>query len=480
MRASPRSARQPSLRRRFALWFGLPFICGAVVLRLAYCQATIDTLGRDVDELLWSRLGGVRTLERLQPELPLARELEPDGRLMPPLPAATKRSIRLVPWLSGPQVDAGRLPWFAGVWRTSGEPVDSIGLPSALAFAPEWAARAGTIWTTADGRHRLAATAGGHDTVCITGIEMRDLEAAVRQVAWFEALTFVLWVPVVLTVAWLMLERLLGPLAGIVATARRIRGGRFDERIDPARADSEFHEVATTINSMLDRLGEIRESQTRFNADLAHQLMNPVHAILLEAEGTARRADTPADLAAVAERTGILARRIESLCEVMLAYSRSAALDPARLQPLDLEPIVCDAISRLASRAAARAVTIEPPDRGAVVRGDRQLLEEVFVNLVANAVEHSPAEAAVEVQVEDDVAGCRVHVVDHGRGVAEAELPHLFERFHSGKPAGGHGIGLALSRMIMKSHGGDLVHAATPTGGATFTASFPRGGPRAG
>ena len=64
-------------------------------------------------------------------------------------------------------------------------------------------------------------------------------------------------------------------------------------------------------------------------------------------------------------------------------------------------------------------------------------------------------------------------VIDHGQGVSAEELPHLFERFHTGTPEGGHGVGLALSRLIMRSHGGDLEHERTPGGGATFVLHFP-------
>jgi two-component system OmpR family sensor kinase len=261
----------------------------------------------------------------------------------------------------------------------------------------------------------------------------------------------------------------LKPLAGIAATARRIRGGHFEERIDPTRADEEFQELAGTINEMLDRLEAIRVSQSRFNADVAHQLLNPVHAILLEADASGASADRASSL----ERIGGLARRIEGLCEVLLAYSRSAALDPARLRPIDLEPVVADAIERVAPLAGPRGITIEPPPGGAVVKGDPALLEEVLVNLLDNAVEHSDVRQTVAVELVAGPAGCRLAVIDHGRGVAADEILHLFERFHTGKPGGGHGVGLALSRLIMRSHGGDLIHEPTPGGGATFVLKFP-------
>lgn len=471
MAADATSPRSPSLRRRFALCFGLLFVLGAVLIRLAYYQATVATLERDLDELLWSRLGMVRVLERYERDTPLAGQLDPgaDGQFMKSPTAGRKADDPRAfwAWIRMPRIDPGQLPWFAGVWGRDGTLIDGVDWPGALGWNPAWQDRSDPLWTTADGRYRLAAAAGARDTVILVGCDRAAVAAASRTIARFEVWSFLVWVPLVLGVAWLLIARLLAPLAGIAATARRIRGGHFEERIDQARTDEEFQELADTINEMLDRLDAIRISQSRFNADVAHQLLNPVHAILLEAGGSA------ADRGQALERVGGLARRIEGLCEVLLAYSRSAALDPARLRPIDLEPVVADAIDRVAPLAGTRGITIEPPAVGAVVKGDAALLEEVLVNLLDNAVEHSDAGRAVAVTLDADPAGCRLAVIDHGRGISAAEVPHLFERFHTGKPGVGHGVGLALARLIMRSHGGDLVHEPTPGGGATFRLRFP-------
>jgi two-component system OmpR family sensor kinase len=107
-----------------------------------------------------------------------------------------------------------------------------------------------------------------------------------------------------------------------------------------------------------------------------------------------------------------------------------------------------------------------------IVKGDAALLEEVFVNLLVNGVEHSAPGDQIEIVVGRDASGCRAAVIDHGAGVPDAALAELFTRFRSGKSAG-HGVGLALSLRILRSHSGDLVHERTPGGGATFTLRFP-------
>jgi signal transduction histidine kinase len=306
----------------------------------------------------------------------------------------------------------------------------------------------------------------------VVGADRSGLAVAAERVARFEILSFFVWVPVVVGVAWFLFSRVLVPLSAVTTLAHRIRTGHFEERIDPRRTDAEFQEMVSTINDMLDRLEAIRESQSRFNAHVAHQLMNPVHAILLETDAR----ESPREAHAWGgsrERIHELASRIGQICEVLLAYSRSAALDPSRLKPVDLEPIVDAAIERVEPRARERGLAIETPPGGAIVKGDADLLEEVFVNLLLNALEHGPVGSTVAIVPSVGPAGSRIAVVDHGPGVSEDVLPKLFERFHSGKPRGGHGVGLALSRLIMRSHGGDIEYAPTPGGGATFTLRFP-------
>lgn len=458
-----------SLRRRFVVWFGLLFVLGTVIIRLSFFQATVVSLAHDLDELLWSRLGGLRAIERFQPEVPLLAE-KPGGDWLLPKPQVMDDPTDGWAWLGRPRVDPGAIRWFAGVWRRDGSLANGVALPAALEHDPEWWSRCDTIWTTVDGRYRLTATAGSHGTLIVVGAHRDGLAAANWRVARFEFVSFSVWVPLVLGVAWGLLSRVLVPVAAVTDVAHRIHSGHFEERLDASHVDAEFREMAETVNDMLDRLEVIRASQSRFNADVAHQLMNPVHAILLE---TDESGPEKSDAASSFRRISDLARRIQQICEVLLAYSRSASLDPSRLKPVDLEPIVDAAIERVEPRARARGMTIEPPPCGAVVKGDEALLEEVFVNLLANAVEHGPLGSSVNIVTSSDPSGCRIAVVDHGAGVPEAEVPKLFERFHSGKPSGGHGVGLALSRLIMRSHGGDVAYAPTPGGGATFTLSFP-------
>ena len=462
-------ARLRSLRRRFAVSFGLIILAGAVAIRVLHYRATVALLSRDVDVQVWSRLGAIKARERFTPGNPLGSHPAPEELFLPDLRAA-----------AGASADGPPFRWFAGVWRTDGTAEETFRLPPEVRWDPVWAGKLDRIWTTPDGRHRLAATAGSHDTLILVGSDLADLAASERETVVFHVWTFLAWVPALLGIAWLLLSRLLRPLDAIADTARRIREGHFEERIDVSNADAEIAGMAGTINEMLDRLDSIRLAQSRFNADVAHQIMNPVHAIQLEADLAASQPRTADELAESLARVRDLGGRVASVCEALLAYAQSAALDPASLRPVDLEAIVDAAIEQVAPRAAARDVEIVASPVEAVVRGSSDLLQEVFVNLLSNAVEHAPEGSKVEVVAETQSGECRVRVVDHGRGVSPPDEPHIFERFYRGatKPDqhGGHGVGLSLCRTILRSHSGDVSHRPTPGGGATFEVRLPAAG----
>lgn len=472
-----RKGERPSLRRRFMLSFGTLFIIGAIVLRLVHYSAAVTAMARDVDLELRAHLFAFEVHDRLAPLVAEGRPERDDGFLLPtiePVERAPQSLLARILAVGARPLDLGRFRWFAGGWKSDGTPLHAVDLPPGFSYDPAWVSRRGSAWTTADGRWRLAAIAGADDAVLVAGTSMDPLRAADRGEAIFQIATFVIWVPLILGVAWLTLSRVLAPLAGISATARRIRSGDFGDRLDLAGSDREVAEVGGTINDMLDRLDDIRQAQARFNADVAHQLVNPVHAILLECAADDRDGRTTPELTDSLRRIDGLARRIEGVCEGLLCYSRSAALDPARLRPIDLEPIVATAIDRVERRAADRGIAIVPPSNGAIVRGDADLLEEVVVNLLTNAIEHGVTGDRIEIVLTGQDPVCRLAVIDHGPGVPAAVLPRLFDRFGSGKVSGGHGIGLALSRRIARSHEGDLVHEATPGGGATFVVLLPK------
>lgn len=468
-----------SLRGRLAAGFGLLLLAIGIGGRCIHYQLTVEFLARDLDSQLRARLGMFAVERRMAAasDAPAAR-----APAIADIRLSSDRTPSLLLRLFMPTEAHSGLAesdvrWFSSAWDTDGRLVASADLPPGLSWDPRWLEKIGRIWTDEDRGVRLAACRGEADPLLLVGTSLDVLRAAERRAVLFYISTLAVILPILLVALWWILGRLLQPLRAITLTADRIRRGRFDERLDLTVADEEIAGMAATINAMLDRLQEAREKQSRFNADLAHEVLGPVHAILLEADSALQREPVETDaeqLATIRSR----AARIETLCEALLTYSRSLAVGSTGLQEIDLEPVIDMAAEQVAQAAAERNVVIRNEVGSVVVRGQPDLLGQVFTNLLNNAIGHSPPGSEIAVDATAGPDGCAVRVIDHGSGVSGEHAARIFDRFFSSATAPGpsarsHGVGLSLSREIMRSHGGDIDLVPTPGGGATFVARFP-------
>ena len=158
---------------------------------------------------------------------------------------------------------------------------------------------------------------------------------------------------------------------------------------------------------------------------------------------------------------------------MLLAYARSAAIDPARLKMIDLEPVIMAAIDRIEPQAGVRRVTMVPPEWATVVKGDASLLEEVFLNLLANAVRYT-THGGVRVRMSAQLvnAGCarlRVVISDTGAGISRSRLALILGREGLSTEGEGPGLGLAISLRLAKLMGGKLTAKSELGEGSEFT-----------
>ena len=230
-----------------------------------------------------------------------------------------------------------------------------------------------------------------------------------------------------------------------------------------------------------------REDLVRF---LSHDLRSPVTSLLALVElqrDPARALSSPQ----LASRVESLARRVMDLADGFLALARAEALDRADFEELDLRDAVQDAVDEAwaAARLADVALRIEAPVPAAV-RGNRGLLARAAINLLRNAIRFAPAHTEVRVQLDEVDGWHELRVIDAGPGVDPSLEGRLFERFQRGPeesaPAAavsGHGLGLALVRVVATRHGGEAgVRAGRPgrpgePAGSEFFLRLPRAAP---
>ena len=467
-----------SLRWRATISIALFLIAIGIAIRSVNYAVTREILVRDIDTQLWTRLGALTTRHHFAPETLLGPDLTIRELALPDLRTASDLKPSVAMRLFIPSaVTARPFPWFAGAWREDGTLIGALRLPEDVARGEPWRESKEIIRTEPNGKARLAICRGSDGTVLLVGTPLEPLAQAMREALWFYIWTVVLAIPPMGLLMWWILSRMMMPLARISRTAATIAAGNFAARIDLAEADSELVGMATTLNCMLDRLEAIRISQARFNADVAHEILNPIHSILLQADLAEQRPRTTDELARAIEHCRALALRIQKLSEALLALSKAESAADGPLGRLDLEPIVEEAATQVESLAQARQVTIGVDSHSTVVVGKADLLHQVFVNLLANAIEYSPVGGHVEIVMARGGGRVVVRVIDHGEGIPANRAEQVFERFFREDSSrvtatGGHGLGLAICRSIMRGHGGDVIWQPTPGGGATFEVQF--------
>jgi len=203
-------------------------------------------------------------------------------------------------------------------------------------------------------------------------------------------------------------------------------------------------------------------------ADVAHELRTPLAILQGRIEGLLDGV-YPRDethLAELLEETRHLSRLAEDLGT--LAHAEAGALE-LRKELVDLGDLLRDVAAAL-----PRPIAVEVPADLPTLEVDPVRIRQVLLNLLANALRHTPAEGVIAVEVQARPQRMLIRVRDTGAGIAPEELPHLFERFQKGSDSRGSGLGLPIARKLVLAHGGDIGIESAPGQGTEVTVSLPR------
>jgi two-component system sensor histidine kinase MprB len=262
----------------------------------------------------------------------------------------------------------------------------------------------------------------------------------------------------------------LRPIAKLTAAAEHVTRTRdLTARLGFTAADDEVGRLASSFDTMLAALHDALTAQRQLVADASHELRTPLTSLttnldLLEDGAGLADPQAPALVRAAREQAGELDQLITDLLD--LARYRESA--PHR-ETVRLDLLTGEAVSRLRQRVPQAAIVAVL--RPCLVHVDPAAVDQAVSNLVGNAVKWTPPGAAVEVAVADG----QVTVTDHGPGIADADLPHIFERFYRAPAARGlpgAGLGLAIVGGVAQANNG-TVEVRTGPDGSTFTLAFP-------
>lgn len=271
-------------------------------------------------------------------------------------------------------------------------------------------------------------------------------------------------------------RKLFVAIENIVEQAGRIEDNHLDRRLPHPGGDDEIGHLVTTLNAMLERIEGAFETQRRFTADASHELRSPLSRLRAEIEITLRRPRESGDYVAALRSCLDEVERLTTLVEELLMLARiDAGQERGPGQPVSLKDLVRDTVARMAAPARERGIElVDAGDLLGDVQVEQAALGLVLRNLLENALKFSPPGGRIEVGLARGEGTILLTVADQGPGIADAELPYVFDRFFRGTGArasevAGVGLGLALSQSIMRAAGGRITAANRPGGGALFT-----------
>jgi two-component system, OmpR family, sensor histidine kinase MprB len=258
----------------------------------------------------------------------------------------------------------------------------------------------------------------------------------------------------------------LAPVRRLTAATEHVtRTGDLSERI-AAHGEDELSRLAGSFNTMLAALEESTRAQRQLVADASHELRTPLTSLRTNIEVLARKGELSAEererlLHDVVEQVGEMTSLIAELIE--LARVGRA---PAEPEDVRLDLLTADAVDRAARDRPS--VKFSPDLRESTVHGEAASIERAVANLLDNAAKWSPPGGEVEIQVRDG----ELTVRDHGPGIAEEDLPYVFDRFYRAPAARGmpgSGLGLAIVRQVAEAHGGTVTAERAEGGGTRIT-----------
>jgi len=280
---------------------------------------------------------------------------------------------------------------------------------------------------------------------------------------------------------WWLAGAALRPVSRMTAEAASIGPESLDERIDVPQTNDEVQRLATTLNSMLDRVRAGVEEKRRFVADASHELRTPLAIMRSELDVSLRSDDLspPARevLSSSVEEVDRMSATVENLLLLARMDEDGMWLDRRRVDLLEVASVIVEQMRPLSENDEV-SLDLEGPS--VTIPADRERVEQVLTNLVGNAIRYSGPGGEVRVSTWRNGREAGLSVSDTGPGIPNAMRSRIFERFvrvdaSRGSDRGGAGLGLAISKEIVDAHGGRIWLEPQNGRGSTFVIALPTG-----
>jgi heavy metal sensor kinase len=332
---------------------------------------------------------------------------------------------------------------------------------------------------------RLLAQPAGDGLVLVVAVPIDDQRAALAGLAHLLWIAGPLALGLTVGLTWMLVGFTLRPVERMREEADAISGSEPGRRLPVPTTGDEVARLGRTLNAMLERLEEASERERRLVDDASHELRTPLANLKAELDLARARARTPEELEAALRSASEETDRLARLADDLLVLARaSGGRLPVRREPVDVEALLAATTETFSAAATGRGVeiTTEVTD-GLRADVDEVRLRQAIGNLLDNALRSTPPGGTVSVEASRRDGALRIEVRDTGEGFPPGSLPGVFEAFartdaSRGRGEGGAGLGLAIVRAVAEAHGGTVVAANEPEGGAVVTMSLALQGAR--
>lgn len=286
---------------------------------------------------------------------------------------------------------------------------------------------------------------------------------------------------VLLAAGWFYSGRALKPISKVVTRVDEISISSLNLRVDEGNGQDEIAKLAGTFNKMLDRLETAFTMQKNFIANASHELRNPLTAISGQLEVLMMRKRSPEEYEKAVSSVLEDMNSLNDLSNRLLQLAQaSTGGQNNRFKPVRIDEILWQAKDELLKRNKHYQVQIRidpaiEEERDLTILGDAQLTKSALMNLMDNGCKYSGRQEVL-VEVCGGNHQLSITFTDHGIGIPEADMAHLFEPFHRGTNVlntKGYGIGLSLAGRVVEMQGGAITIQSGVDEGTTITITFP-------
>lgn len=285
---------------------------------------------------------------------------------------------------------------------------------------------------------------------------------------------------------WFLARRSLAPVVEMTQRARRMSAENIEQRLPITNANDELGRLAATFNELLARLDESLSQQRRFMADASHELRTPL-SVMRTATGVTLEQKQRSEseyrdaLRVIDEQARRLTRIVADMFTLARADAGRRALNRSDFY---FDELLWECVRAAEILGSRKDVTIKVGKLvGVPYHGDEGLLRQLILNLLDNAIKHTPSGGEVQVSLESQNSQYRIIVSDSGTGIPPEAQPHIFERFYrvdksrsrteASDLGAGAGLGLSIARWIAETHHGRVELQSSDSRGSVFVASFP-------